>query len=197
MALGAATFALTVLYIPLAWPAGDVSDGWNVLLALVAFAVPGVVVARRQPGNPIGWILIGLGLLGAFYTDASRYSVFDYHFHHGALPFGPAAAVVAQALWGTGQFYLLPLIILLFPDGRLTRGWDYTSVRTETDGAFDRLFGKTEEPDKKVVDWRKWRLLAAFRAHKWRSPGSWQSQLSPHRSSARQSSTISKTPLRR
>jgi len=123
VALGAATFALTVLYIPLAWPAGDVSDGWDVLLALVAFAVPGVVVARRQPGNPIGWILIGLGLLGAFYTDASRYSVFDYHFHHGALPFGPAAAVVAQALWGTGQFYLLPLIILLFPDGRLTRGW--------------------------------------------------------------------------
>jgi hypothetical protein len=99
VALGALTFALTVLYIPLAWPAGDVSDGWDVLLALVAFAVPGVVVARRQPGNPIGWILIGLGLLGAFYTDAARYAVFDYHFHHGALPFGPAAAVVAQALW--------------------------------------------------------------------------------------------------
>jgi aryl-alcohol dehydrogenase-like predicted oxidoreductase len=36
--------------------------------------------------------------------------------------------------------------------GRLTRDWDYTSVRTETDGAFDRLFGKTEEADKKVVD---------------------------------------------
>jgi hypothetical protein len=121
--LGAVTLALTVLYIPLAWPAGDVSDGWDALLALVAFAVPGVVVARRQPGNPIGWILIGLGLLGVFYLDACRYAVFDYHFHHGDLPLGPAAAVVAQALWGTGQFYLLPLIILLFPDGRLTRRW--------------------------------------------------------------------------
>jgi hypothetical protein len=64
VALGAVTFALTVLYIPLAWPAGDVSDGWDVLLALVAFAVPGVVVARRKPGNPIGWILIGLGGAG-------------------------------------------------------------------------------------------------------------------------------------
>jgi hypothetical protein len=121
--LGAVTLMLTVLYIPLAWPAGDVSDGWDVLLALVAFALPGVVVARRQPGNPIGWILIGLGLLGAFYTDAARYAVFDYHFHHGDLPFGPAAVTVAQALWGTGQLYLLPLIILLFPDGRLTRRW--------------------------------------------------------------------------
>jgi 1-deoxyxylulose-5-phosphate synthase len=36
--------------------------------------------------------------------------------------------------------------------GRLSRDWDYTSVRTETDEAFDRLFGKTEEADKKVVD---------------------------------------------
>jgi hypothetical protein len=121
--LGGLTLALTVLYIPLAWPAGDVSDGWDVLLALLAFALPGVVVARRQPRNPIGWILIGLGILGAFYTDASRYAVFDYHFHHGGLPFGPAAVVVAMALWATGQFYLLPLIILLFPDGRLTRRW--------------------------------------------------------------------------
>jgi hypothetical protein len=121
--LGVVTFALTVGYIPLAWPAGDVSDGWQVLLALVAFAVPGVVVARRQPGNPIGWILIGLGLLSAFSTDASRYAVFDYHFHHGDLPFGPAAVVLGQALWGAAEFWVLPLVILLFPDGRLTRRW--------------------------------------------------------------------------
>ena len=121
--LGALTLVLAVTYMPLAYPARDVSDGWDVLLALLAFAVPGVVVARRQPGNPIGWILIGLGMLGAFYTDAARYAVFDYHFHHGDLPFGPAAALVAQALWGTGQFLVLPVVILLFPDGRLTRRW--------------------------------------------------------------------------
>jgi len=36
--------------------------------------------------------------------------------------------------------------------GRLTRDWDYTSVRTETDEAFERLFAKTEDADKKVVD---------------------------------------------
>jgi hypothetical protein len=121
--LGALTLVLAVVYVPLAYPARDVSDGWDVLLALLAFAVPGVVVARRQPGNPIGWILIGLGMLGAFYDDASRYAVFDYHFHHGDLPLGPAAALVAQALWGTGQFLVLPVVILLFPDGRLTGRW--------------------------------------------------------------------------
>ena len=36
--------------------------------------------------------------------------------------------------------------------GRLTRDWDYTSIRTETDEAFGRLFAKTEHADKKVVD---------------------------------------------
>jgi aryl-alcohol dehydrogenase-like predicted oxidoreductase len=36
--------------------------------------------------------------------------------------------------------------------GRLTRDWDYTSIRTETDEAFGRLFAKTEEADRKVVN---------------------------------------------
>src|SRR5215472_2411881 len=35
--------------------------------------------------------------------------------------------------------------------GKLSRDWDYTSVRTETDEAFGRLFAKTEEADKKVA----------------------------------------------
>src|SRR3974390_1639088 len=36
--------------------------------------------------------------------------------------------------------------------GRLTRDWDYTSIRTETDAAPQRLFAKTEAADKKVAD---------------------------------------------
>jgi aryl-alcohol dehydrogenase-like predicted oxidoreductase len=36
--------------------------------------------------------------------------------------------------------------------GRLTRDWDYTSMRTETDDAHQRLFGKSEEADRRVVD---------------------------------------------
>src|SRR5712671_3052520 len=36
--------------------------------------------------------------------------------------------------------------------GKLSRDWDYTSMRTETDEAITRLFAKTEEADKKVVD---------------------------------------------
>jgi 1-deoxyxylulose-5-phosphate synthase len=36
--------------------------------------------------------------------------------------------------------------------GKLSRDWDYSSIRTETDAAFERLFAKTEEADKKVAD---------------------------------------------
>src|SRR6201997_4147904 len=36
--------------------------------------------------------------------------------------------------------------------GKLSRDWDYTSIRTETDEALGRLFARTQEADKKVVD---------------------------------------------
>src|ERR1700756_4493377 len=36
--------------------------------------------------------------------------------------------------------------------GKLSRDWDYTSIRTETDGALGRLFAKTDEADRKVAD---------------------------------------------
>ena len=120
--LTALTVVMVVLYVPLAYPARDFGDGIQAVVALVGLSIPGLVVARRQPNNPIGWILLGVGFQAVFVTDAGRYSVFDYHFHHGDLPFGPAAALVASALWD-GMFLALPLVILLFPDGRLSRRW--------------------------------------------------------------------------
>jgi 1-deoxyxylulose-5-phosphate synthase len=45
--------------------------------------------------------------------------------------------------------------------GKLSRDWDYTSIRTETDDAMTRLFASTEEPDRKVVD----RVAAVAKAH--------------------------------
>jgi aryl-alcohol dehydrogenase-like predicted oxidoreductase len=59
--------------------------------------------------------------------------------------------------------------------GRLTRDWDYTSLRTETDEAITRLFAKTEAADKKVAS-RPWRQRAAFPGRRWRSPGCSQSR---------------------
>jgi aryl-alcohol dehydrogenase-like predicted oxidoreductase len=36
--------------------------------------------------------------------------------------------------------------------GRLTRDWDYTSIRTRTDESITRLFAHAAEADRKVID---------------------------------------------
>ncbi len=125
LALG---FVLTVLQLPLmhmahgARGAGSGGGAGFGLVSLLALALPGVVIARRQPSNPIVWVLIGIGVGLAFYTDVEAYAFLDYRVHHGDLPLGPAAVLVASNLW-VGLFLALPLVILLFPDGRLSQRW--------------------------------------------------------------------------
>jgi hypothetical protein len=87
----------------------------------VTFTAVGVVVARREPGNPMGWLLIGEALAVQVGSDAPAYAYFDYKTHHGALPLGPLAVLLSGA-WSYG-FLIVPLIILLFPDGRPAPRW--------------------------------------------------------------------------
>jgi len=91
-------------------------------VVILASVLVGVVVAWRQPGQPMGWLLLGVALFFAIMADAGPYSVLDYRMHHGSLPLG-AVAVVLQPSWAP-VLALLGLTILLFPDGRLpSRGW--------------------------------------------------------------------------
>ena len=102
---------------------------------------------QRQPANPIGWILIGLGIYAGLYTDAGRYAVLDCHLHHGDLPSGPVAAAVASGLW-TGEFLVLPLVILLFPDGRLPRRWRVKLASRRAGGhRRNQTWGKLYQPE--------------------------------------------------
>src|SRR6202050_5318842 len=88
----------------------------------LAFAGVGVIVARHQPRNPVGWILIIFVILFLIPIDAGYYAVLRYRLGYHGLPLGPVAAVVVS-LWPLA-FALFPLVILLFPDGRLTsRRW--------------------------------------------------------------------------
>jgi aryl-alcohol dehydrogenase-like predicted oxidoreductase len=78
--------------------------------------------------------------------------------------------------------------------GKLSRDWDYTSIRTETDEAITRLFAKTQEADKKGRrSRRRTRQCTRHPARRWRLPGFWQSRSLPHPSSAPPSSTMSMT----
>ena len=89
---------------------------------VVVYAAVGFVVARRQPGNPIGWILSGFIVMFLLSSDVGLYAVLYYRFGHHGLPLAPVA-VVLQPLWAPALL-LFPVVILLFPDGRLAaRRW--------------------------------------------------------------------------
>ncbi len=89
----------------------------NAIIALGLGAV-GLVVALRQPRNPIGWLVLATGVLVTLGNDAKLYSLLDYRMHDGALPLGLAAVFVAGGL-STAALVVAPPAILLFPDGRL------------------------------------------------------------------------------
>jgi hypothetical protein len=93
----------------------------GVVAALVCLGV-GLVVTRRQPGGPIGWLLLGWAWLIPLVGMALLYSVLDYRNHRGALPFGPVAVILEPAEFLVAA--LSGLAVLLFPDGRSpTRRW--------------------------------------------------------------------------
>jgi hypothetical protein len=91
---------------------------------LVAYAVVGAVLASRRPSNPIGWLLLGFGLVEAARGLAGEYALqaLAGHAH-------PAAGVWAAwyAHWSLSLVFpagLLVFLLLLFPTGRpLTPRW--------------------------------------------------------------------------
>jgi hypothetical protein len=97
--------------------ASNVATGAGYLV----FAGVGIVVAYHQPRNPVGWLLIFFVLFFALGIDAQEYAVFCYLLGHH---FPLAAAAVLVKPVATPAFLLLPLVIFLFPDGRLaSRRW--------------------------------------------------------------------------
>jgi hypothetical protein len=97
-------------------------SGADFILLYLAFGVVGVVVAWHQPANPIGWVLLGVGVFFTLGGAAGAYTVLDYRVHHGALPLG-WLAVLTQPGWAPAVV-LAGLSLLLFPDGRFpSRRW--------------------------------------------------------------------------
>jgi hypothetical protein len=93
-------------------------------VALVAVVLGGVglVVARHQRGNPMGWLLLGSGLGFILGTDSQLYATLAYRLHPGRLPLG-WVAVLLNAGWALA-FICLGAAVVLFPDGRLpSRHW--------------------------------------------------------------------------
>ena len=101
--------------------AGSTIGGFALGLMFLIMAAVGLVVARFQRRNPIGYLLLGTALCFLITLSAGGYATLVYP-QHRHLPFGAVALAAAQI--GMLAIFMLPLIVLLFPDGRLpSRRW--------------------------------------------------------------------------
>jgi hypothetical protein len=114
-----ATTVLTVLND--AHPTNDWGTGLNGVIGgavAVVFGFVGALIARRRD-NPIGWILLAIGLGIAFAEVAAQYAYYAVKTEPGALPAGEFAASLGDwdYYWFVGLLAIqLPLV---FPSGRL------------------------------------------------------------------------------
>ena len=118
-ALGLVLAAAWVLLTSLTGDLQASRDGAAFVFAL-ACGLLGMLVVRRQPRNPEGWLLLGPAVWVMVVLDSGLYAVFDYRIHHGDLPLG-YTAVLLRGTIGEPLVFVFALVILLFPEGRLTR----------------------------------------------------------------------------
>ncbi|MDQ3610142.1 MAG: hypothetical protein M4D85_00805 [Actinomycetota bacterium] len=93
--------------------------------ALIVLPVVGALIASRHPGNAIGWLFCGAGILlaiaGATYGYAGYALTGDRN-----LPGGVASAWLSSWVFLPAVFGIPQLLFLLFPDGRpLSRRWGW------------------------------------------------------------------------
>jgi hypothetical protein len=118
LALTTLTLLATAASVPLSVAARQSVLGNSIqnLVSSLPYAAVGIVVIRKLPRNPVGWLLAGIGILSVLSTDAGSYALLA-HRHGSPLPLGLAAAWLDESYRPAA--ILFPLAILLFPDGRL------------------------------------------------------------------------------
>ena len=118
--VGAVVLVLLVALLPILALGHELSLGsYGAPYAIYgSFAAVGLLLARRRPANPIGWLMLvvlGGGILG---SDAGYYAWAAYGVHRHGLPLESVALVIGE-VWGTTTVLSsFPLVMVLFPDGR-------------------------------------------------------------------------------
>jgi hypothetical protein len=102
-------------------------DPWDeqalVILEFLGAPVLGGLIAARRPANVYGWLWSGIGVGVGLDAFARGYATYGLVGRPGGLPGTTLAAWATNFTWILG-LGLVPLVLLLFPDGRLpTRRW--------------------------------------------------------------------------
>jgi hypothetical protein len=106
---------------------GKLWQAASLLTIILVTAVVGLVVAVHQPRNPIGWLLAGEAVFIMLSVAGGSWADLVYRLGYHDLAFAGPPALVFNQLFS----YMLvgfPLVILLFPDGRLpSRRWRWVT----------------------------------------------------------------------
>jgi signal transduction histidine kinase len=119
--VAAATVLLDVRAVTSDIDRGSLELGWSSLLAGLAMAVPGCLLLARLPRHPVAWVLTAGGLFWAVNGLSASWLVNAT----AEQPPWPGASLAFFLFFRAGAWLLvlLPLLLVLFPDGRLPSGW--------------------------------------------------------------------------
>jgi signal transduction histidine kinase len=96
------------------WGVAAVLWATFLLLAAVAYATVGGLIATRHPRNPIGWLFVGVGASLGITSFVTHYAN-----HHGGPGGTTVAGVLAIVVPALVLPFALPTFLVLFPEGRL------------------------------------------------------------------------------
>jgi hypothetical protein len=124
--LGGLAVALTAIAIGLTAAARTIGLGWGDLtvVMMLVFSTIGILIARRHPRNPIGWIFCASAVAYGLGSLARGYADYRHAGSGSAGSMAEAAASYATVSWIPAILVPAAYLPLLFPDGRLlTRRW--------------------------------------------------------------------------
>ncbi len=106
-------------FVFVSWEVAAILWATFLLLAAVAYASVGGLIATRHPRNPIGWLFVAVGAGLGITSFATHYAN-----HNGAPGGSTVAGVLAVVVPALVLPFALPTFLLLFPEGRLlSRAW--------------------------------------------------------------------------
>lgn len=122
IALTALIGVLLIAVLIMTWINVETQDVWLVtdfplqIIVVIAYMLVGLLLAVRRPHNALGWLFLGIGIIGATSALLRNWAVYG-------LETSPGAPGAALALWVSiwiSALAIAPIFpLLLFPSGRL------------------------------------------------------------------------------
>jgi hypothetical protein len=140
--------ALTLLLILLGWSTPLPTEWYpwaNQAIDIVGYIgapILGGLVASWRPENPYGWLWLGFGLGLSLLSFGEAYAAYALVAEPGSLPAPRTVVILMETVGFVVAITLLPLLLLLFPNGRPpSRRWRFVAWTVVAVGAVLLLIG--------------------------------------------------------